>query len=196
MANDYTPAFLVLATDVGLQMRNSKAFVDDAHSLRQTHPGSCSPSYHLLTTQAFELYAKTERALEVCHKYKKLDETTITQEKIRDEISAEMRKGSHNLKVIYESNPDLMAELEIEKVEESLDPQKVTYVWSYYFYMKSGRTLAIKDLEGIRYAAFARNYDVATWCVNDEEIDELLTRLHNRVSKKVTEAIDELKKYF
>lgn len=192
MSNNYTNSFIIYASSIGFFYNTAKKFKDDAIFLKKKSD-TCTPSFHLLSSLAIELLPKVLIAVDVCLKYKDKKNQEISQGDLIKEISKEMNKFSHNLEKLYNNFPDLMSCLGIKDIEEY--PLKVAinkrdyFVWQYNFtFVDSVNPIMIKNIEAIRYGAFANKPDVATNCIDDDKIIDFLEKLDIYVSQKKVEA--------
>jgi len=192
MSNNYTNSFVIYASSIGFFYNTAKKFKDDAIFLKKKSD-TCTPSFHLLSSLAIELLPKVLIAVDVCLKYKDKKNQEISQDDLIKEISKEMNKFSHNLEKLYNNFPDLMSCLGIKDIEEY--PPKVAinkrdyFVWQYNFtFVDSVNPIMIKNIEAIRYGAFANKPDVATNCIDDDKIIDFLEKLDIYVSQKKVEA--------
>ncbi len=195
---DFTPSFLVFGAEIGFSSITAKKYKDDAVSLKNSTDG-CTPSFHLLSTIAFELFPKIIVASNVCLKYKDLTKDKISDGKIREEIKKEMQIYGHDLKKLYEAFPELMENLNIESIEiyPPKDKTRDYFAWEYRFRLKGNiYEISVKDVEAIRYGSFAKNRDVIMDCQGDDLIIDLLNKLEAFVKNKIKEDRLELMKYF
>ncbi len=162
--SDYTPAFLVFASDIGYFRGVAMSYKRDALKLKNDDYGSCTPTFHLLASLAFELFPKVLYGFKICLSLK--DDPNETEESIRLAIAKEMSEHGHKLDELYKSFPVMMEYLGILEVTSFSNG----CVWEYRIKISSGDEIAVKDIEAIRYGTFAKNRDVATWCVNDHLI--------------------------
>ncbi len=184
---NYTPSYTVFAADLGYYENNARRYKEGAILIKNGDLSTCTPSFHLLSTIAFELFAKTLLGYKVCQKNKM--ETNITEDAIKDEISKEMRRYMHHLGRLYKELPDMLDFMGVEDVSEV----KNGFVWDYRFKLKScGKEIILKDVEAIRYGSFAKNSNVMTWCVDDDEIIGLLNKAEEYVAKQKKEVRVEL----
>ncbi len=187
--NNYTPAYLVFASDVGFFCRTARNYKRDSLIIKNDDYGSCSPTFHLLTSLAFELFPKVLIGYQVCLKYQ--NDRTITDAKIREEIYNEIKKYNHKLDKVYLAFPDLIKTLDIKNISSF----KNGFVWEYRIELNNGNDhIAIKDIEAIRYGSFARNRDVATFCVSDHILVDLINKIEKYVETKEAETNEQLKK--
>ena len=192
MSNDYTNSFVVFASSISFFYNTAKKFKDDAIFLKKSSD-TCTPSFHLLSSLAIELLPKVLIAVDVCFKYKDKKNNEISQDDLIREISKEMNKFGHNLGKLYNNFPDLMNCLGIKDIEEyppTMTASKRDYfVWQYNFtFVDSVNPIMIKNIEAIRYGAFANKSDVATNCIDDNKIIDFLEKLDSCVSQKKEEA--------
>lgn len=192
MSNNYTNSFVIYASSIGFFYNTAKKFKDDAILLKKKSD-TCTPSFHLLSSLAIELLPKVLIAVDICLKYKNKENQELSQDDLIREISKEMNKFSHNLEKLYNNFPDLMSCLGIKDIEEY--PPKVViskrdyFVWQYNFtFVDSVNPIMIKNIEAIRYGAFANKPDVATNCIDDDKIIDFLEKLDIYVSQKKVEA--------
>jgi hypothetical protein len=171
-------SFTVYAADLGYFEITARKYKDDALNIRESYQGTCTPSFHLLSSVALELFPKLLIAFEVCKKYR--DNTEASEDDIRANILTEIKRFNHDLSALYNSIPDLMNHLGIEKVTEFRNG----FVWEHRFTFKDGKNLQIKDVEAVRYGSFAKNRDVMTLCVFDNRIVELLNKVEAYVQTK------------
>jgi hypothetical protein len=140
---------------------------------------------------AFELFPKVLIGYQVCLKYQ--NNRTITDEKIREEISNETKKYNHKIDKVYLAFPDLIKGLDIKNISSFHNG----YVWEYRIELNSGNDhIAIKDLEAIRYGSFARNRDIVTSCTSDHILVDLINKIEKYVETKEAETNEQLKKAF
>lgn len=187
---NYTPAYLVFASDLGYLLRTTKNYKRDALIIKNDEHGSCSPTFHLLTSLAFELFPKVLIGYQVCLKYQ--NDRTMTDEKIREEISNEIKKYNHKIDKVYLASHDLIKELDIKNITSFNNG----FVWEYRIELNTGNDhIAIKDIEAIRYGSFASNRDVATFCVNDHILVDLINKIEKYVETIEVETNEQLKKF-
>lgn len=196
MSKNYTTSFSVFAASVGFFYNTAKKFKDDAIFLKKS-TDTCTPSFHLLSSLAIELLPKVLIALDVCLKYKDKKESELKQNDLIGEISKEMNKLGHNLEKIFNNFPDLMNHLEIKNIEEFPPKEDVGeknyFVWQYNFNLSDYvNPIMIKNIEAIRYGAFAKKSDVATNCIDDDKIIDFLEKLDDYVDRKKEEVKDIL----
>lgn len=190
-ANNYTPAYLVFVSDLGFLYGTTIKYKRDALIIKNDDYSSCSPTFHLLSSLAFELFPKILIGYQVCLKHK--NNTSITEEKIRDEITNEIKKYGHRIDKVYLAFPDLISFLDIKTFTSFNNG----YIWEYRVELNTSNIfIAIKDIEAIRYGSFAKNRDISTLCVNDPHIVNLLNKVEEYVAEKEIETNDELKKHF
>jgi hypothetical protein len=186
--NNYTSSYLVFAADLRFLHQVTKDYKRDALLIKNNKFNACSPTFHLLSSLAFELFPKVLLGYEVCIKYK--DDFSITEEVIREEIFNKIRKYNHNLDELYLSFSDLINSLDIKDIK-SFDNG---FVWEYRIELnKNNKYIAIKDIEAIRYGAFAKKRDTMTLCVNDDILIYLLNKIEEYVETKETETNNKLK---
>jgi hypothetical protein len=192
MSNNYTNSFVIYASSIGFFYNTAKKFKDDAIFLKKKSD-TCTPSFHLLSSLAIELLPKVLIAVDICLKYKNKENQGLSQDDLIRKISKEMNKFSHNLEKLYNNFPDLMSCLRIKDIEEY--PPKVViskrdyFVWQYNFtFVDFVNPIMIKNIEAIRYGAFANKPDVATNCIDDDKIIDFLEKLDIYVSQKKVEA--------
>ena len=185
--SDYTPVYLVFAADVCYFRRVARSYKGDALKLKNDDYGSCTPTFHLLSSLAFELFPKVLHGFAVCLLYK--NDTSATEEVIRDAIAKKMSQYGHKLDELYNSFPEMMTYLGITSVTNFSNE----FVWEYRFVLSTGEVIAIKDMEAVRYGTFAKNRDVATWCVNDHLVVDLLNKLEVYVEQEEKRTNDMLK---
>lgn len=196
MSTDYTNSFVIFASSIGFFYNTAKKFKDDAIFLKKSSD-TCTPSFHLLSSLAIELLPKVLIAVDVCFKYKDKKNNEISQDDLIREISKEMNKFGHNLGKLYNNFPDLMSCLGIKDIEE-YPPKRVInkrdyFVWQYNFtFVDSVNPIMIKNIEAIRYGAFANKPDVATNCIDDNKIIDFLEKLDSYVNQKKEEVRDAL----
>ena len=190
MNKDYTKSYLIFCADMGFFESTARKYKMDALRVKGDDFSSCTPSFHLLSSLAFELLPKVLIGYEVCLKYK--DDDSILEEDIREEISREMKKYNHHLARLYKSFPDLMKYLGISNISEF----KNDYVWEYRIELENNKEILLKDVETVRYGSFAKNRDIMTSCINDEEIIDLLEDLEKYVEIKHMETNKVLKESF
>jgi len=178
---NYTPAFVVFASSVSFFKNTAKKFAEDSVLLKNS-TATCTPTFHLLSSIAFELLPKTLVAFDVCLKYKNETESSISQDDIINEIGERMTNYNHDLSKLYNDFPGLLSFLDIENINEfplKKDRDKRSYfVWQYNFKIKGFvNEIMIKHPEGIKYGGFARQKDVATICVDDNKIIDILEKI-------------------
>lgn len=192
MSSQYKTSFVIFSSSINFFYNTAKKFKDDAIFLKK-NTGTCTPSFHLLSSLAIELLPKVLIALDVCIKYKDKKESELKQNDLIREISKEMNKFGHNLEKLYNNFPDLMSYLVIKDIEE-YPPRVVVnkrdyFVWQYNFtFVDSVNPIMIKNIEAIRYGAFANKPDVATICIDDNKIIDFLEKLDIYISQKKREA--------
>ena len=175
---------------MGFFESTAKKYKKDALKVKGGDFSSCTPSFHLLSSLAFELLPKVLIGYEVCLKYK--DDNSISEEDIRKEISKEMKKYKHHLASLYKAFPDLMRYLSISDISEF----KNDYVWEYRIKLENNKEVLLKDVEAVRYGSFAKNRDIMTLCGYDEIIIDLLQNLEKYIETKYMETNEVLKKSF
>jgi hypothetical protein len=137
---------------------------------------------------ALELFPKILIGYSICKRYK--GDNLVSQERIRDHISSEIKEFSHNLARLYMNFPDLMRHLNIVDIYEL----KNGYIWDYRLKLNNGKEIQLKDVEASRYGSFARNRDVMTLCADDDLIIELLEKLEEYVEMERKETNKVLRK--
>jgi hypothetical protein len=177
MNKDYTKSYLVYCADLGFFQSTARKYKKDALALKNDDYGACTPSFHLLSSLAFELFPKVLIGYDICVKYK--DDEQITEETIREEISNEMRKYNHHLARLYKKFPDLLRYLNIEDIVEFENGN----VWEYRVKINK-KEILLKDVEAIRYGSFAKNRDIMTYCIDDDVIVDLLNKLEKYIENK------------
>lgn len=175
-------SYRVFACDLGFLERRARRYKEDAFFIRENYSSGCSPSFHLLSILALELFAKTLIGFEVC---KSKDCLTKTEDDIRNGIVREMKRHNHKLDKLYKHFPDLLEKLNIKDIYEF----KNDYVWDYRIELKDNKQIILKHIEGIRYGSFAKNRDVMTMCDGDEEIKKLLNEVEGYVEKERERAL-------
>jgi len=186
-----TPALGVLCANVRALLMDAKQYTLDAKTLRRDS-SICTPSFHLLSSVAFELIPKVLIGCEVCLRHKGEEGDASLSYKIREEISNAMANFNHDIERLYENFPDLMYEMEVEEITTF----KNGFMSEYRFKLKGMDYLvSVKDIEAARYKAFARKMDVLTDCEGDELITELLRRAFIYVYNKYLEARKELETF-
>lgn len=196
MSKNYTTSFVVFASSVGFFYNTAKKFKDDAISLKGD-ADTCTPSFHLLSSLAIELLPKVLIALDICVKHKDKKESELKQNDLIIEITKEMNKYGHNLEKIYNNFSGLMNYLEIKNIEEFPPKEDVGkknyFVWQYNFNLSDYvNPIMIKNIEAIRYGAFAKKSDVAINCIDDDKIIDFLEKLDDYVDRKKEEVKDIL----
>lgn len=177
--NDFTAAYLVFVADLGFFFKTARDYKRDALIIKGGDYGGCSPTFHLLSSLAFELFPKVLLGYRVCLKYK--DNTKITEEEIRSEINQEFKKYNHKIDMVYNALPELVRQLDIKNITSFQNG----YVWEYRIELNKGSDyIAIKDIEAIRYGSFAKNRDIATICVNDHILIDLLNKIEQCVEEE------------
>ncbi|MEI7765656.1 MAG: hypothetical protein WCI93_03685 [bacterium] len=191
MNNNPSPAHLVFSADLGFLHGNTKKYKRDALIIKNNDFGSCTPTFHLLSSLAFELFPKVLLGYKVCLKYK--DDSSVTEDIIREEISNELKKYNHNIDKLYLNFPELISFLDIKKISSFNNG----FVWEYRIELNKGnKHIAIKDIEAVRYGSFAKKRDIMTWCVTDDILIDLLNKIEKYVLLKEREVNEELKKFF
>ena len=176
------PSYQVFNADLGYLVSKAKTYKRDTLRLKDNKFNSCTPSFHLLSSLVFELFPKVLIGYEICIKHK--DNTSITEEDIREEIRKKMRGYNHHLDKLYKKFPDLMEYLDINEISEF----KGDYVWEYRVKLNASEgEVLLKDFEAIRYGSFANSKDVLTLCIYDEVIITLLEKLEKYIEKKCKE---------
>ncbi len=188
MKKDFTNSYLVFASDLRFFESTARKYKADALKLKDNKYNDCTPTFHLLSSLAFELFPKILIGYEICLKYN--NDNTISEEEIRKEITHEMRSSVHNLSKLYNSFPDLKKYLNITDIVEF----KNDYVWEYRIKLNNNKDILIKDVDAIRYGSFAKSRDIMTLCIYDEEIVNLLEQLENYIEAKNKEMNEMLKK--
>lgn len=189
MKNNYTNAYLVFAADLGFFESTARKYKKDALLVKGGDFSSCTPSFHLLSSLAFELFPKVLIGHSVCIKYK--DDNFITEKEIRDEISDETRRFNHNLANLYKAFPDVMKYLNVLDIYEF----KNDYVWDYRIKLNNSKEILLKNIEASRYGSFAKSRAIMTWCLDDEVIIELLEKLERYVEIKHMETNEILRNH-
>jgi len=180
MNKDYTKSYLVFCSDLGFFNSTARKYKHDALRLKNNDFSTCTPSFHLLSSLAFELFPKTLIGYDICIKYK--DDKQVSVETIREEISNEMKKYNHHLAKLYKKFPDILKYLNIKDIVEF----KNGNVWEYRIKIDN-KDILIKDVEAIRYGSFAKNRDIMTCCVYDDVIVDLLNKLEKYIENKSKE---------
>jgi hypothetical protein len=189
--NDYHPSFLIFSAELGQLLGHARKYKDDAILIKKS-TNTCSPSFHLLSSLAFELFPKLLIGYDVCLKYKDKNKEEISDVIIRKEIADGMRHFEHNIAKLYNHFPDLMRELNIKSIKKFQNP----YIWEYRVILNgSDYEIGIKDVEAARYGPFANNMDILTDCTGDYIILNLLNEIEDYVSQKKAATGVELKKY-
>lgn len=193
---NYKPAFIVCTSSVSFFKNTTKKFLEDSILLKNNSE-TCTPTFHLLSSIAFELLPKTLIAFDVCLKYKDKSKFSISENDIINEIGERMIKYGHNLKNLYNDFPDLLSFLNIEYINEfplkKDEDKKNCFVWQYNFKIKGiVNEIMIKHPEGIKYGEFARQKDIATICVDDDKIINLLKKIMEYIEIKSKEINNEL----
>lgn len=190
MIDNYTSSELVFSSDLGFFESTARKYKKSALEAKNNDFSTCTPTFHLLSTICFELFPKTLIGYDVCLKYKTNE--NISVQDLKKEILIEFRKYGHNLSSLYKRFPKLMEHLNIENIYEF----KNGYVWDCRIQLKNNpHEIYIKHIEAIRYGSFATSQDIMTWCVNDEDIIQLLNSLEEYILKKRTETNLELTKF-
>jgi hypothetical protein len=190
MKKDYTKSYLVFAADLGYFESTARNYKKDALKVKGDDFSSCTPSFHLLSSLAFELFPKILIGYEICIKHK--DNDSVSEEDIRKEISNEMKKYNHHLAKLYKVFPDLMKYLSMVDISEF----KNNFVWEYRMKLGNNKEILLKNVEAARYGSFAKNRDVMTLCMDDNTIIDLLEKLEEYIVIKHKETNEVLKKNF
>lgn len=190
MSDNYSPAYLVFAPDVGFFHKTARDYKRDALIIKNDKYNACSPAFHMLSSISFELFPKVLIALDVCLKYK--NNHTVSSQDIILEIGGEIKKYGHNIERLLKKFPDLMTTLDIKSISYFSN----YFVSEYRIETSTQSYIPIKSLDGIRYGSFATSRDIMTSCMNDQDIIDLLNGLEDYVAKKYQETNTELQKYF
>lgn len=186
--NNYSPSYLVFAAHLGYFLSTALKYKNDAIKIKENDFGKCTPSFHLLSSLAFELLPKVLLGYDICIKYK--DSKEIKEEEVLKEIYKEFKNYGHDIEKLYLNFPDLLRYLNVKNIICF----KNEYVWEYRVNLNdSDKYIAIKDIEAIRYGSFAANKDVSTFCVNDDIIIDLLEKIDEYIQKKNIETNEKLK---
>src|ERR1035437_11044332 len=184
-----TPSYLVFAADLGFFHKVARDYKRDALVIKNNDYSSCTPTFHLLSSLAFELFPKVLLGHKTCLKYK--NDSNINEEAIRKEISDEIRKYNHSLDKLYLSFPDMINYLDIKNISSFNNG----FVWEYRIELnKDNKNISIKDIEPIRFGSFAKNRDILTSCIGDDILVDLLNKIEKYVMKKDMEINEQLKK--
>lgn len=191
-AADFTAVYPLFAAESGRLLGQAKKYKNDAITIKNG-TNACSPSFHLLSSLAFELFPKVLIGYEIYLKHKDKKSGEITPEEIRTEINQSMRQFNHDLAKLYNHFPDLLKILDIKSIKTFQNP----YIWEYRVILNgSDYEIGLKDIEAVRYGPFANNMDILTDCQGDYLIIDLLNKLEDYISRKNVETNIELKKYF
>ncbi len=182
---EFTPSYTVFAADLGYFLSNAQKYKKAAYLLKDNQEVNI-PVFNLLATLIFELFPKVLIGNRVCIKYKA--DRNITTEKIEEEIESELRNFSHDLSSLYNHFPELLEYLQIKSFKKNI----TQFTWEYIIELESG-ALLIKDLEAVRYGAFARNKDVMTWNVDNDRVFGLLEKLEMYVIEDKSKTNQTLK---
>ena len=198
MKKDYNPMFLVLCDSV----QHLFHIADDFHKAvvylnNYSENTSDGYSFHLLATNAIELYLKTIIACDVCIFYNcdpcntcnrntcfARRENKFTEQEVKKKINSEIKKNSHNIiKIIQQSG--LEKQLKITGMNEVPNDNCKVFVNEYRIKFDDHYELSIKDVEAIRYGSFARKPDVMIiTCQNNrlkQFIDDLAVISQNKL---------------
>lgn len=110
-------------------------------------------SFNLLASQALEILPKSLIATRIC-----LEKNNKPIKEIRNTINRELECLSHKLDNIFNEVPELKKSLNISCVERF---NHAEFVDEFHFTV-SGKKIMIKNLEGARYGAFARNKNLSS----------------------------------
>ena len=140
---DFTPAYLILAAESGQLSGYARKFKNDAIAIKR-NTDACSPSFHLLSSLAFELFPKVLVSYDVYLKYKDKTKEEISAEQIRMEVNQEMRSFGHDLAALFNHFPDLLKKLDIKSIVKFQN----SYIWEYRIVLNNNPyEIGIKDVE-------------------------------------------------
>ncbi|MCE9517400.1 hypothetical protein K8Q96_00140 [Candidatus Nomurabacteria bacterium] len=141
----FKPSFLMVG-NVGYLWTISKAYLDAVKELSVSNSNNCY-TIELLSTQCVENFLKVIIASEICLKNKDSSEDCIKML-----IDNSFRKFGHRLDDLFRANAEVMNKMGIEdvKIENSNG-----YINEYRIFFKDGKYIYLKNLESIRYGAFA-----------------------------------------
>jgi hypothetical protein len=184
---DYSASFLVFASHLDYFYSTAKKYKDDAIKIKENYPSGCTPSFHLLSSIAFELFPKVLLGYEICISHK--DDKEIKEEDILKEIKNKLKEYGHKIDILYLNFPDLLKYLDINNISCCRNG----YVHEYRIKLNNSKEcIAIKDIEAARYGSFASNKDMATICLNDHILVDLLEKVDKYVQEKNIETSREL----
>ncbi len=141
----FKPSFLMVG-NVGYLWTISKAYLDAVKELSSSNSNNCY-SIELLSTQCVENFLKVIIASKIC-----LENKDSSEDCIKMLIDNSFRKFGHRLDDLFNSSKEIMNKMNIEdiKIENSNG-----YINEYRIFFKDGKYIYLKNLESIRYGAFA-----------------------------------------
>lgn len=141
----FKPSFS-MAGSVGYLWTISKAYLDAVKELSVSNSNNCY-TIELLSTQCVENFLKVIIASEICFKNKDSSEDCIKML-----IDNSFRKFGHRLDDLFRANTEVMSKMNIKdiKIENSNG-----YINEYRIFLSDGKYIYFKNLESIRYGAFA-----------------------------------------
>jgi len=145
----------------GLVMKGTY-FVRTAKFLYETRNPDYWHAFNLLASQALEILPKSIIATDIC-----LKENSKSIQFIRDTIYKELNSLGHRFDDIFERTPELKERLHILHIKRS---NMSGFVDEFVFTIKNekgNKDVRIKNLEGIRYGAFARKEDYLVYYSKD-----------------------------
>lgn len=175
MNKKYNDALLIASADLHHLDFIVNSYIESAKTLYKENSGSAHlQSLNLLASVSIELMAKIILICNICEKNK--NDFVITEKELKEQIIREMKSYLHNLKII-EIISDLKQKLNIKKIEKYPEDNKTkSFVNQYNIYFFNGSVIHIKDLEAVRYGAFATNKDIVLDGYGYQEILDFLVK--------------------
>lgn len=155
------PVFLIMG-DVGYLWSIANGYLKSIKELSKNYENFYA--IELLSTTATELFLKVIIASDVCLKNKKAGSC------IKKLIDDKFRNLGHRIDDLFNSNIEVMNKMDIDyiKVENSNG-----YINEYRIFFKDGKYVFLKNLESIRYGAFASTPNLMNGFNNPNLIDFL-----------------------
>jgi hypothetical protein len=137
-------------------------------------------SMELLSAQAIELLLKSYLGSKICIDNKEKDQSLI--ESLVDKM---FRGFGHNIENLLNQDSDLKNQLKILSVEKVNNG----FVSDYRITLKNKHILSFKELESVRYGAFAKNVNIVNGFLEKDQIvflQELSKFIHDKISDCTT----------
>jgi len=172
-------AYSVFIVELNNLLVKAKKYKKDAITIKNNYV-NCTPTFHLLSSIAFELFPKILIGYRTCLKYKN---KKITETELVDNIKKELKKFNHKIDNLYKKDSKLRKALDIDSISVFSNGN----VWDYRVKIKNSKSMIfIKDVEAIRYGDFASYSDNMTHCSGDHALIELLDKLEKYVESERT----------